>query len=46
MPAAILETIDSFITEYHVERRFIKRQRDRAEPQMPGHLSEGRGNSK
>jgi hypothetical protein len=46
MPAAILETIDSFITEYHVERRFIKRQRDRAEPQMPGHRSEGRENSK
>jgi hypothetical protein len=37
MPAAIIETIDSFIAEYHVERRFIKRQRDRAEPQMPGH---------
>jgi hypothetical protein len=46
MPAAILETIDSFITEYHVERRFIKRQRDRAEPQMPGHRSEGRENNK
>jgi hypothetical protein len=46
MPAAILETIDSFVTEYHVERRFIKRQRDRAEPQMPGHRSEGRENNK
>jgi hypothetical protein len=46
MPAAILETIDSFIAEYHVERRFIKRQRDRAEPQMPGQRSEGRENNK
>jgi Protein of unknown function (DUF3305) len=46
MPAAIIETIDGFIAEYHVERRFIKRQRDRAEPQMPGHRSEGRENNK
>jgi hypothetical protein len=46
MPAAILETIDGFIAEYHVERRFIKRQRDRAEPQTPGHRSEGRENNK
>ena len=44
MPAAIIETIDSFIAEYHVERRFHKRQRDRGEP--PGHRGDGRENSK
>jgi hypothetical protein len=31
MPAAMIETIDSFIAEHHVERPFIKRQRDRDE---------------
>jgi len=46
MPAAIIETIDGFIAEHHVERPFNKRQRDRREPQMPGHLSGDGGNSK
>ena len=46
MPAAIIETIDSFIAEHHVERPFNKRQRDRGEPQVPGRRSEGRENSK
>jgi hypothetical protein len=46
MPAAIIETIDSFIAEHHVERPFNKRQRDRGEPQMPGRRSDGRENSK
>jgi len=46
MPAAIIETIDSFIAEHHVERPFNKRQRDRGEPQMPGRHSDGRENSK
>ena len=37
MPAAIIETIDSFVAEHHVERPFTKRQRDRCESQIPGH---------
>ena len=46
MPAAIIETIDRFIAEHHVERPFNKRQRDRGEPQIPGRRSDGRENSK
>jgi hypothetical protein len=46
MPAVIIETIDNFIAEHHVERPFNKRQRDRGEPQTPGHCSEDRENSK
>ena len=46
MPVVIIETIDSFIAEHHVERPFNKRQRDRGEPQMPGHRGEDRENSK
>jgi hypothetical protein len=46
MPAAIIETIDSFIAEHHVERPFNKRQRNRGEPQMPGRRSDGRENNK
>src|SRR3982074_2679052 len=45
MPAAIIETIDSFIAHHHVERPFNKRQRDRGEPRMPGHRGD-RENSK
>ena len=36
MPVSIIETIDGFIAEHHVERPFQKRQRDRGEPQIPG----------
>jgi Protein of unknown function (DUF3305) len=36
MPLSIIETIDGFIAEHHVERPFQKRQRDRGEPQIPG----------
>jgi hypothetical protein len=46
MPAAIIETIDSFNAEHHVERHFHKRRRDRGEPQMRGHGSEDRENRK
>src|ERR1700716_3416790 len=45
MPAAIIETIDSFIAEHHVERPLNKRQGDRGEPRMPGHRGD-RENSK
>ena len=46
MPLMIIETIDSFIAEHHVERPFIKRERDRDKPQMHGHRSEDKENSK
>ena len=35
MPVAIIEALDGFIAEHHVERPFKKRQRDRGEPQIP-----------
>src|SRR3979490_3026448 len=40
MPTAIIETIDSFIAEHHVERPFNKRERNRNEPRTPGHRRE------
>ncbi len=46
MPATIIETIDLFIAEHHVERPFEKRRRDRGEPQMPGHRDADKRNSK
>ena len=46
MPLMIIEIIDSFIAEHHVERPFIKRERDRDKPQMHGHRSEDKENSK
>ena len=46
MPATIIETIDRFNAEHHVERPFHKRRRNRGEPQMPGHGSEDRENGK
>ena len=46
MPAAIIQTIDGFNAEHHVERPFQKRRRDRGEPQMPGQSSEDRENGK
>src|SRR3981189_1564788 len=45
LPHAIIETIDSFIPEPHVERPSNKRQRDGGEPRMPGHRGD-RENSK
>jgi len=46
MPAAIIETIDGFIAEHHVERIFSKRQRNRGDQQMPGQSDADRGASK
>ena len=46
MPASIIDTIDRFIAEHHVDRPFNKRQRDRGEPRIPGHRSENTENSK
>jgi hypothetical protein len=34
MPVLVEEAIADFIAEHHVERTFIKRQRDRADPDM------------
>lgn len=33
MPPAIEETIAAFVSEHHVERTFVKRKRDRADPE-------------
>lgn len=33
MPAPIREQIEAFVAEHHVEREFIKRRRDRADPE-------------
>jgi len=46
MPVSIIETIDGFIAEHHVERPFQKRQRDRGEPQIPGDRAAERRNRK
>jgi hypothetical protein len=46
MPVSIIETIDGFIAEHHVERPFQKRQRDRGEPQIPGDHAAERRNRK
>jgi hypothetical protein len=46
MPVAIIETIDGFIAEHHVERPFEKRRRDRGGPQMPGDRGADKRNSK
>jgi hypothetical protein len=46
MSVSIIESIDGFIAEHHVERPFQKRQRDRGEPQNPAHRSADKGNRK
>jgi hypothetical protein len=46
MPAAIIDTIQDFIAEHHVERAFNKRQRDRGDQQMPRHRGEDTGSRK
>ena len=44
MPAGIAETIGEFIAAHHVERPFVKRLRERAEPQAPARRGDGREN--
>ena len=46
MPVSIIEAIDGFIAEHHVERPFEKRKRDRGEPQTSGHRGADGRNSK
>jgi hypothetical protein len=33
MPASIVQVVERFIAEHHVERQFVKRKRDRADPE-------------
>ncbi|MEA2906649.1 MAG: hypothetical protein QOG83_996 [Alphaproteobacteria bacterium] len=33
MPAAVREIVEAFVAEHHVERPFVKRKRERADPQ-------------
>ena len=33
MPPAVREIVEAFVAEHHVERPFVKRKRDRADPQ-------------
>jgi hypothetical protein len=46
MPVSIIETIDGFIAEHHVDRPFERRQRDRGEPQNPAHRGADKRSSK
>lgn len=43
MPEVVREAVESFVAEHHVEREFVKRKRDRANPEaMARRQSEGR----
>jgi hypothetical protein len=45
MPAAVRDIVAAFVAEHHVERPFVKRKRDRADPQAMaprGPLQKGR----
>jgi hypothetical protein len=33
MPASVAQAVERFVAEHHVEREFIKRKRDRADPE-------------
>jgi hypothetical protein len=45
MPTAIVEAIGRFIAEHHVERPFIKRRRQAAEPAL-ARRGDGKGSGK
>jgi hypothetical protein len=45
MPADIVEAIGRFIAEHHVERPFVKRRRQPAEP-APARCGDGKGSGK
>jgi hypothetical protein len=45
MPADVAEAIGQFIAEHHVERPFVKRRRQPAEP-APGSCVDGKGSAK
>jgi hypothetical protein len=46
MPAAIIDAIDYFVAEHHVERPFNKRHRDGGDQQMPQRRGEDTGSGK
>ena len=37
MPAPVRDAVEAFVAEHHVERPFIKRKRDRADPEALAH---------
>jgi len=37
MPAPVRDVVEAFVAEHHVERPFIKRKRDRADPEALAH---------
>ena len=37
MPPTIVERLSRFVATHHVERAFVKRQRDRADPEALAH---------
>ena len=41
MPAVVAQAIGDFIAEHHVDRPFVKRHRQRAEPQTPARCGDG-----
>lgn len=42
MPEMVREAVESFVAEHHVEREFVKRKRDRANPEALARRQEGR----
>ncbi len=43
MPEVVREAVEAFVAEHHVERKFVKRKRDRANPEaLARRHSEGR----
>jgi Protein of unknown function (DUF3305) len=43
MPVEIQEMVAAFVAEHHVERAYVKRKRDRADPEALGRRSPGQG---
>jgi hypothetical protein len=41
MPDVIREAVEAFVSEHHVEREFVKRKRDRANPEALARRREG-----
>jgi hypothetical protein len=42
MPEEIRDAVDAFVAEHHVERTFVKRKRDRADPEALGRRAPSR----
>jgi hypothetical protein len=42
MPAEIRDAVEAFVVRYHVERKFVKRKRDRADPDALGRRAPSR----